>query len=76
MKKKALLIGTMAIAMVMSYEVISQNNEKADSLLLENIEALASGEWDNYGHCFGIGSVDCPMTHTKVEYYIDGFSLN
>lgn len=76
MKKKALLIGTMAIAMVMSYEVISQNKEKTDSLLLENIEALASGEWDSKVHCAGLGSVDCPITHTKVEYYLHGFSLD
>lgn len=76
MKKKVLLIGTMAVAMVMSYEVISQNNEKTDSLLLENIEALASGEWDSTVHCIGIGSVDCPTTHTKVEYHFQSFSLD
>lgn len=76
MKKKVLLIGAMAIALLTSYEVISLKKEKTSSLVLENIEALAFGEWDNNVHCFGVGSVDCPITHTKVESYISGLSLD
>lgn len=76
MRKKVLLIGTMAVALLTSYEVISLKNEKTSSLLLENIEALASGEWENQIHCFGVGSVDCPLTHSKVRSYISSFSLD
>lgn len=36
-----------------------------DSLALINIEALASDETKNV-YCFGIGSIDCPVYHTKV----------
>lgn len=75
-KKKVLLIGTMAVALLIGNEVVSQENESTDGLLLENAEALASGEWENKIHCFGVGCVDCPLTHSKVEYYFSGFSLD
>lgn len=44
------------------------------SLVLENIEALADPETDRV-FCFGIGSVDCPINHTKVHYYHAPYSL-
>jgi len=37
-----------------------------DSLMLENIEALASGEEAELINCIGSGSVDCPIDHVKV----------
>ena len=38
-------------------------------LLLQNVEALATGESFPDGEiaCFGDGSVDCPFTYLKVE---------
>ena len=53
------------------------------SLLLENIEALAADEVGSDDgevvggktKCIGIGSLDCPVTHDKVKYIIEGYSL-
>lgn len=36
------------------------------SLMLENIDALASGETGTNIYCRGTGSVDCPINHVKV----------
>ena len=49
--------------------------DKTSVLLLENIEALASGEDSTHYFCYGIGSVDCPDGR-KVEFVRDNFSLN
>ena len=43
-------------------------------LFLENVEALARGESEG-GYCFGIGTVDCPFNHTKVDTYYAPYSL-
>lgn len=56
---------------------------KVSSLLLENIEALAAGEdGTDDGEveggktiCLGVGSLDCPLTHEKVKYVIEGYGL-
>lgn len=44
------------------------------SLVLNNIEALAANEGDNV-FCFGIGTVDCPIDHSKVKYVFEPYSL-
>ena len=44
-------------------------------LLLENIEALASGEDSARYFCYGVGSVDCP-NGKKVEIVRTNFSLD
>ena len=44
-------------------------------LLLQNIEALASGEEPSHARCYGPGSVDCPINHDKVEIVYEGFSV-
>ena len=53
-----------------------KNPENMKSLVLQNVEALANGEFpsDNIA-CFGSGSVDCPFNHYKVKYVIQGRSL-
>lgn len=59
------------------------NTPKSSSLLLENIEALAANEdgtddgevVGGKTYCVGVGSVDCPRTHDKVKYVIEGYSL-
>ena len=48
---------------------------KRSTLLNYNIEALAADEGLNVYHCFGTGSVDCPVVHTKVKYVAGGYSL-
>ena len=39
--------------------------------MLENIDALASGEWGGAPRCVGVGSVDCPIADVKV-YAVGG----
>lgn len=68
MKKKILFVALFLAAVAVFFQLNSKY-EKMDSLLLENIEALASGEGTgNFGTptCFGSGSVDCPIFHDKV----------
>lgn len=75
MKKKILFIGVFGVvAIVASFQF---NSEKAslESLMLENIDALASGEWDPSAHCVGRGSVDCPANHVKVYFVAGQYSL-
>ena len=43
--------------------------------MLENIDALADSEWGDTAVCFGTGSVDCPINHVKVEFVMEGYSL-
>ena len=52
----------------------SQPSLEVSPLFLENVEALARGESEG-GYCFGIGTVDCPFNHTKVDTYYAPYSL-
>lgn len=71
MKKKILFIGlVLAVITAVSFQLKSKKGN-LDSLMLENMEALASGEGSSITRCFGSGSVDCPTTHVKV--YIVGY---
>lgn len=75
MKKKILFVGVFwVVAIVASLQF---NSEKAslESLMLENIDALASGEWNQTTQCVGRGSVDCPGNHVKVYFVTGQYSL-
>lgn len=67
MRKKILFASLflVTIATVTFYSHSRKND--LSNLMLENIEALASGESGSMTYCFGSGSVDCPVTHVKVE---------
>lgn len=67
MKKKTLFISLFAIVMVALSFQFNSDKRNLESLMLENIEALASDEWIS-PRCFGSGSVDCPVTHVKVDF--------
>lgn len=76
MKKKILLIGALAVAVGAGYyEVSLQENKERENWLLENVEALAFGEISGPYHCQGIGSIDCPISYTKVDAVYSGYSL-
>ena len=62
------------VAIVSGYIVKSQPSLEVSPLFLENVEALARGESEG-GYCFGIGTVDCPFNHTKVDTYYAPYSL-
>ena len=49
------------------YATTSDQEEEVSDLLLENIEALASGEGSSTVLCYGKGSLPCP-DGTKVEF--------
>lgn len=56
--------------------VISQSygeKQEVNTLRLENIEALASGEGENV-QCIGSGQTLCPKTGTFVAYTINPFN--
>lgn len=75
MKKKILFIGVFGVVAIVAS--LQFNSEKAslESLMLENIDALASGEWDKPAQCVGTGSVDCPANHVKVYFVAGQYSL-
>lgn len=58
-KVKFLGVGLLLAASVFGFSVQSQDSG-TDPLLLENVEALADGEYDQGVICYGYGSLDCP----------------
>ena len=71
--KKNLVI-VLIVAIVSGYIVKSQPSFEVSHLFLENVEALARGEYDGV-YCFGIGTVDCPFNNIKVDSYYVPYSL-
>lgn len=67
MKKKSLFAALILVAAIASFQW-SAKRKNLDSLMLENIEALAEGEENVDVACFDIGSVDCPYTNIKVYF--------
>ena len=76
MKKRVKLVWVVAIsaaALGTSYGMMNENEElEMSSLMLENAEALATDEVSGPIRCYGIGSVDCPFNHTKVDFVYQG----
>ena len=52
----------------------SQKRSKLSEMALSNIEALSSGEYNEYV-CFGEGNVTCPSTGKKVMDYVKFYDL-
>lgn len=71
---KKLLFFSILMMAVLSVNY-SLKEPRVNTLLLDNIEALAADEHDVPINCFGSGSVDCPATKVKVEYVATGYSL-
>ena len=74
MKKKILFIGLFLLAVVASFR-LNTKCKKLEYLILENKEALASGESGSDYRCAGVGSVDCPINHSKVQYVATKYSF-
>ena len=55
--------------------VSGRQEAKMTGLMLDNVEALATGEDANQVICWGIGSVDCPIVPTKVYVVSESYSL-
>lgn len=75
-KKKVFIAAALCVACAVSAFIGLNTEKKTDDLLLMNIEALASGESNVPIGCFGSGSVDCPGMGIKVEYVMEGWSLD
>lgn len=75
MKKKVLLIILFLVVTVVTFFQFGSGKDELQSLMLENIDALASGEWGDAPSCIGSGSVDCPTAHVKVYLVVSGYSL-
>ena len=74
--KRKVQIGVFCLTVITFFIYMKANRSgKVGDLLLDNVEALAGGESDFNGDCLGIGSVDCPISNTKVEYLLEGMSL-
>lgn len=62
-----LIIKSIIVCAVITASIyLTYNKREAAPLLLENIEALASGESGGDISCIGFGSVDCPLNDMKV----------
>lgn len=76
MNKKIVLIGCVAAALGISVGVAGQkNDETVESLMMENVEALATNESNENVVCVGVGCVDCPRYNVKVAAVYSGRSL-
>lgn len=67
MKMKNYLKVTVFWVAVLSVWCLKPTKKSQDTLLLQNVEALASGEEPSQIHRYWRGSVDCPVSHDKVE---------
>ena len=76
MKKKKLCI-ILFIVLVSAFLYTSSYTVKEDAsnLVKENVEALASEEFDSSTKCGGTGCVDCPISDEQVEYVVNGYSF-
>lgn len=45
-----------------------ESNTKIQNYMLLNVEALAQNENYHRVECFGIGTIDCPISNTKRDY--------
>ena len=88
MKKNIFIAAVLSSIFLFGTVVYSLNKNQSsktrtNSLLLKNIEALATGEDVTDGgeedtnniQCISKGSLDCPIGHVKVKYIISGYSL-
>lgn len=73
MKESLVFIGVLAIFTI-GYLYRKNTSMEMSSLILENVEALSYPEFGIYD-CFGIGSVDCPISRDKVEMVYEYYSL-
>lgn len=66
--KKILYFLSVLVLLVTTFNftIVSKGINNVSHLVLQNIEALSYAETTN-GICFGIGSLDCPNSETKVK---------
>lgn len=77
MKKKVKMLILAALSVMVTICSLLGNRQSVEMnvLMLENVEALAAGEDASKIFCFGVGSIDCPINHSKVAYVYRSYSL-
>jgi putative membrane protein len=81
MKKVSKTLAVALIALSAMYiKSMTKEQSAHELLLLNNIEALASGEDNNLDkadyYCYGRGNIDCPISGEKVNTVIKVYSLD
>lgn len=67
--KKTIFICTLFVTLVTALSIRLHAEKVASGITLENIEALSNGEGSSV-KCMFNGSVDCPISSTKVLYVV------
>ena len=67
MKKKLLLVAIVITGMIATFNINVVEKECGD-ISLQNIEMLSFGESSGITGCVYTGSVDCPLSGTKVAF--------
>lgn len=73
-KMKFIGIAMILVVVALGYSK-SRQPENLDTLLLDNVEALAAGEAADGGDCIGSGSIVCPFNNTEVVHVLVYYSL-
>lgn len=72
--RKTFLIIFVVAGIAAMFGKFSNKEEIVNNLLLENVEALASGEGGGTW-CVATGCTICPATGEKVAYTMDSYNL-
>lgn len=72
---KKLIVFLLCMVAIGATKNFVSHNKVQSAILLYNVEALAAKEHAAITHCYGSGSLDCPVSHKKVEYIFGGYSL-
>ena len=72
--RKIFLMVLVVAGMTAMFGKFSNKEKLVDNLLLENIEALASGEGGGTW-CVGTGCTHCPATGERVAYIKEPYNL-
>ena len=67
--KKYILASGFILALALGIYQGNMKNNRIPELILQNIECLATSENPNT-HCFGRGTVDCPINNDQVVFYL------
>lgn len=66
---KIKILAVLAVVTVIVVSMFMREREDPSSLVMMNVEALATGEGTSPAICVGTGSVVCPNDGSKVLYY-------
>lgn len=79
MKKKLkvifVLIVTVSVGYFCGHWNTTVQSHHLSTVLLQNVEALASEENPSQTTCIGSGSIDCPFMTVKVKYVSQGYGF-